>query len=420
MTTPAPAGTPTDGGDRRHRLGGVARDQLQVHLLGAHELDRLARVGPQRLLHHDQRQRGDRAASARRRGSRAGRPRRGRRRRPGGPSGCAPRGLLQRHRQATAPRGPSSRPGAPSTKVSPRLPPRVSPLHFHSEEKGTSAETRSALPGKRSATASRVRLRSPELAAKRASAFCAAAALGVVGHLDGDQLQLAGGQRAGLVHADRVHGGQRLGRRHLLDQRVEPRQPDRGDGEGDAHQQHQALGDQRDQAGRRGLRRLVERGRCARSARRSGSPPAGSAARCRPSAPGSPPPAAGEGGWRNGGPRRRPWPRGCPRGRRRPRSSPSPRSRTSPRAPAGRAACGRPSASPVSIDSSRVSPRLSTTSPSATSWSPGSTRTQSPGTTSSAGTSTTAPSRIAFALGATSSARLSSVSFAFSSWRMPM
>ena len=52
-----------------------------------------------------------------------------------------------------------------------------------------------------------------------------------------------------------------------------------------------------------------------------------------------------------------------------------------------------PSASPVSIDSSRVSPRLSATSPSATSWSPGSTRIQSPGTTSSASSSTNPPSR---------------------------
>ena len=44
----------------------------------------------------------------------------------------------------------------------------------------------------------------------------------------------------------------------------------------------------------------------------------------------------------------------------------------------------------------------------------------SPGTTSSAVSSTTRPSRIAFARGATSSASRSSVSFAFSSWRMPI
>ena len=79
-----------------------------------------------------------------------------------------------------------------------------------------------------------------------------------------------------------------------------------------------------------------------------------------------------------------------------------------------------PSASPVSIDSSSVIPRLRITSPSATSWSPGSTSTTSPGTTSVASSSTTSPSRTTFACGATSTASSSSVRFAFSSWRMPM
>ena len=44
----------------------------------------------------------------------------------------------------------------------------------------------------------------------------------------------------------------------------------------------------------------------------------------------------------------------------------------------------------------------------------------SPGTTSFAVSSTRRPSRITFARGATSSASRSSVSFAFSSWRMPI
>ena len=79
-----------------------------------------------------------------------------------------------------------------------------------------------------------------------------------------------------------------------------------------------------------------------------------------------------------------------------------------------------PSDSPVSSDSSTVSPRESTTGPSATTWSPGSTRTRSPGTISSACSSSSRPSRITFARGATSSARRSSVSFAFSSWRIPI
>ncbi len=81
---------------------------------------------------------------------------------------------------------------------------------------------------------------------------------------------------------------------------------------------------------------------------------------------------------------------------------------------------GTPSASPVSIDSSSVIPRLAIASPSATSWSPGSTAIASPGTISSASRLTTVPSRTTLAWGATSTASSSSVFFAFSSWRMPM
>jgi hypothetical protein len=79
-----------------------------------------------------------------------------------------------------------------------------------------------------------------------------------------------------------------------------------------------------------------------------------------------------------------------------------------------------PSASPVSSDSSSVIPRLSIVSPSATSWSPGSILTTSPGTTSSASRLRIAPSRRTFAWGATSTASSSSVRLAFSSWRIPI
>ncbi len=79
-----------------------------------------------------------------------------------------------------------------------------------------------------------------------------------------------------------------------------------------------------------------------------------------------------------------------------------------------------PSASPVSIDSSSVMPRVRITSPSATSWSPGSTWTTSPGTTSVASSFAVSPSRTTRAWGATSTASSSRVRFAFSSWRIPM
>ena len=77
-----------------------------------------------------------------------------------------------------------------------------------------------------------------------------------LGELDPGQAQLAGGQGPGLVDADRVDRGQALAGAHLLDQRVASGQPHRRDREGDAHQQHQALGDQRHQARGRRLRGL--------------------------------------------------------------------------------------------------------------------------------------------------------------------
>ena len=101
----------------RSPSGGVARDQLQVDLLLAHELDRLGGVGAQRLLEHDQRQRLELR----------------RRLRPPGRSGSAPGGLaegddpapgrgvlLERSRcsagrQRPAPPAAASTSGAPST-----------------------------------------------------------------------------------------------------------------------------------------------------------------------------------------------------------------------------------------------------------------------------------------------------------------
>ena len=80
-----------------------------------------------------------------------------------------------------------------------------------------------------------------------------------VPRLDLDQPQASVGERAGLVDADRVDGGERLGRRHLLDERVLARQPHRCDRERDAEQQHQALGDQGDEPGGRLLGGVAER-----------------------------------------------------------------------------------------------------------------------------------------------------------------
>ena len=78
------------------------------------------------------------------------------------------------------------------------------------------------------------------------------------------------------------------------------------------------------------------------------------------------------------------------------------------------------SASPVRIDSSIERPRASTSSPSATTWSPGCNSTMSSGTNSSASTERVAPSRRTVAWGAISSAKRSSVCLARNSWAMPI
>ena len=75
--------------------------------------------------------------------------------------------------------------------------------------------------------------------------------------------------------------------------------------------------------------------------------------------------------------------------------------------------------SPVSGDSSSISPADSTTVPSATIWSPDRRLMRSPSTTWSTGTSRSVPSRITRARGATSSAAASRVRLARISWMMP-
>ncbi len=68
------------------------------------------------------------------------------------------------------------------------------------------------------------------------------------------------GEGAGLVDADHVDPGQRLDRVQPLDERAAPGHAAGGDGEGDAREQHEALGDERDDA-RGGLGdRLADRG----------------------------------------------------------------------------------------------------------------------------------------------------------------
>ncbi len=78
------------------------------------------------------------------------------------------------------------------------------------------------------------------------------------------------------------------------------------------------------------------------------------------------------------------------------------------------------SASPVRIDSSSPSPSLRSTRPSATTWSPASSSTRSPGTTCGTATWRGLPSRTTVARGATRAARRSRLLFARASCTIPM
>ena len=183
-----------------------------------------------------------------------------------------------------------------------------------------------------------------------------------------------------------VDGGQRLGRGHLLDEGVHPRQPDGGDRERDAHQEHEALRDQRHEAGGRGLGRLVESDAADREREQQQDRASGTI-----SDRGRPQHAVDLDLERRGWMAERAGLAGdllgvaLARARRRPRSSRSPTRQNEPESSRSPSRLRTPSDSPVSIDSSmRQAARATTTTPSATSWSPGSTRTRSPGTTSSA------------------------------------
>ena len=77
--------------------------------------------------------------------------------------------------------------------------------------------------------------------------------------LDRDDAQAGLRQRPGLVEAERVDRGERLDRVQLLGERPAPRDAERGGRVGEAGQQDQALGDERDDARDRGRDRLVAR-----------------------------------------------------------------------------------------------------------------------------------------------------------------
>ena len=107
------------------------------------------------------------------------------------------------------------------------------------------------------------------------------------------QHQVAVGERAGLVQADGVDVGQRLDRVHVLHEHALARQPHGADREGEAHQQHQPLGDHGDDAGGGGRDGLAEGGVVAPRASTPGRRPAAPSPQPAAAAAGSPAARAG-------------------------------------------------------------------------------------------------------------------------------
>ena len=253
------AGHAHGAGHSGHGLACVAGDQLQVDALSPHELDRLNSVGAKLLLQHDQ---GARVEPGRRLAPGIG----GERRRrlsegddapPGG--GVLLQGALKHGRQLERP-GLGEHVGRPQNVAAGRSPAvqgDTAPLPLRGERH--LGDHALGLAGVALGNRLQGPVPLPGGVGEAAERLVRVSRLPLVGHLHRDQVQGAVGERSRLVYADRVHGGERLGCSDLLHEGVHPRQADGRDGKGDAHQQHQALRDQRHEAGGRGLSRLVER-----------------------------------------------------------------------------------------------------------------------------------------------------------------
>ena len=125
----------------------------------------------------------------------------------------------------------------------------------------------------------------PRLAANTPSSACTSRSSARDERHDLLDRERAVGERAGLVEADDVEAGERLDRLQPLHERAAAADARRGDREDEARQQHEALGDERDDAGdggRDGLagRHVVGAQRVQQQDARSGSSarPSGAAA----------------------------------------------------------------------------------------------------------------------------------------------
>ncbi len=118
--------------------------------------------------------------------------------------------------------------------------PNVAALHLRAEENGTKpVRVQESVLGNAAAMALSVALRSSSAASAPSAASTGAWSSS---RSTRSNTMFPSVERAGLVEADDVDPGEPLDGRELLDEHLASGQRDRGDPEGDARQQHEALG----------------------------------------------------------------------------------------------------------------------------------------------------------------------------------
>ena len=136
--------------------------------------------------------------------------------------------------------------------------PSRSPLQRRPEENATALRLPRRAPERLRRSPPSVAFRSGDDAAKRPNAARSSSSSTPSAGSSPTSRSRDLGQRARLVEAERVDGGQRLDRVQLLHQRAAARQPQSRHAVGQRGEQDQALGDERDEPGDRDLDRLVE------------------------------------------------------------------------------------------------------------------------------------------------------------------
>ena len=218
-------------------VGRVAGDDLQLDALRAEERHRRARVGAQLLREDDEPERRAGRPAARRASASSGRV-----------GACRRRARAARPLLSRRPRAPSSaeREAARARRGRSVVVAQASALQRAARrERHVSPRSLGASPGCAAAIASSVAFRAGDAGretAERAASSLVGPTPAAGSSVDDAQARLR--QRAGLVEADDVDGGERLDRVQLLRERAAPRHAQRRDRVRQARQQDQALRDE--------------------------------------------------------------------------------------------------------------------------------------------------------------------------------